>query len=71
MSRGGDVMGAGGVAEQALYLSMFLGPVLLFPLFSLPSRLPFFAVLIVASLLPLFLLPLGLRWRPAEPPVAA
>lgn len=71
MSRGGDVMGAGGVAEQALYLSMFLGPVLLFPLFSLPSRLPFFAVLIVASLLPLFLLPQGLRWRAAEPPVTA
>lgn len=61
MSRNGDVMGAGGIAEQALYLSMFLGPVLLYPLFTLPSRLPFFAALIVANLLPLFLLPLGLK----------
>lgn len=59
MSRQGDVMGAGGVAEQALYLSMFLGPVLLFPLFTLPSKLPFFVVLVLANLLPLFLLPLG------------
>ncbi|KAF1072367.1 MAG: hypothetical protein GAK45_00242 [Pseudomonas citronellolis] len=65
MSRQGDVMGAGGIAEQALYLSMFLGPVLLYPLFALPSRVPFLIVLVVASLLPLFLLPLGLR------PVAA
>ena len=61
MTRNGDVMGAGGIAEQALYLSMFLGPVLLYPLFTLPSRLPFFATLIVANLLPLFLLPLGLK----------
>ncbi|MBD1550590.1 MFS transporter [Pseudomonas typographi] len=61
MSRHGDVMGAGGIAEQALYLSMFLGPVLLFPLFTLPSRLPLLAVLVVAGLLPLLLVPLGLR----------
>jgi|GEM_PF-902705 len=70
MSRNGDVMGAGGIAEQALYLSMFLGPVLLYPLFALPSRLPFFIALIVANLLPLFLLPLGLGRR-AEAPLAA
>jgi YNFM family putative membrane transporter len=70
MSRNGDVMGAGGIAEQALYLSMFLGPVLLYPLFALPSRLPFFIALIVANLLPLFLLPLGLSRR-AEAPLAA
>lgn len=69
MSREGDVMGAGGIAEQALYLSMFLGPVLLFPLFSLPSRLPFLTVLVVASLLPLALVPLGLR--PAAPAQAS
>ncbi|TBU99216.1 MFS transporter [Stutzerimonas kirkiae] len=69
MSRHGDVMGAGGIAEQALYLSMFLGPVLLFPLFALPSKLPFFAALLVANLLPLLLLPLGLR-READPVVA-
>lgn len=61
MTRNGDVMGAGGIAEQALYISMFLGPVLLYPLFALPSRLPFFAALIIANLLPLFLLPLGFR----------
>lgn len=58
MTRNGDLMGAGGIAEQALYLSMFLGPVLLYPLFALTSRAPFFIVLVIANLLPLFLLPL-------------
>ncbi|AYQ43646.1 MULTISPECIES: MFS transporter [Burkholderia cepacia complex] len=66
MSVGGDVTGAGGVAEQCLYLSMFIGPVALFPLFALPSRLPLFAVLTVAALLPLVLLPLGLPSRRAR-----
>lgn len=71
MTRNGDVMGAGGIAEQALYLSMFLGPVLLYPLFALPSRLPFFAALIIANLLPLFLLPLGFKRRDDSRLVAA
>jgi MFS family permease len=67
MTHTGDVMGAGGIAEQALYVSMFLGPVLLYPLFTLPSRLPFFAAVIVANLLPLFLLPLGFKRRSETP----
>ncbi|HEY0285550.1 MAG TPA: MFS transporter [Pseudomonas sp.] len=70
MTRNGDVMGAGGIAEQALYISMFLGPVLLYPLFALPSRVPFFAALIIANLLPLFLLPLGFKRSDASPLVA-
>lgn len=71
MTRNGDVMGAGGVAEQALYISMFLGPVLLYPLFALPTRVPFFAALIVSSLLPLFLLPLGFKRNESSPLVPA
>ncbi|MDR1648263.1 MAG: MFS transporter [Zoogloeaceae bacterium] len=61
MAPKGDVLGAGGIAEQFLYLSMFLGPLVLFPLYTLESRLPFFIALAVGNLLPLFLLPLGTR----------
>ncbi|HEY0268505.1 MAG TPA: hypothetical protein VGC12_04645, partial [Methyloradius sp.] len=61
MSAKGDVMGAGGIAEQFLYLAMFIGPILLFPIFALPSRIPFYIVLVVGGLLPLFLLPLNLK----------
>ncbi|MDR2166153.1 MAG: MFS transporter [Zoogloeaceae bacterium] len=69
MSPGGNVMGAGGIAEQFLYISMFLGPMILFPLYMLESRLPFFIVLAIASLLPLLLLPLDLRnvWNARRP----
>ncbi|WP_047514476.1 MFS transporter [Methylophilus sp. Q8] len=63
MSTHGDVMGAGGIAEQFLYISMFLGPVLLFPLFVLPTLIPFFVVVTIAHLLPLFLLPLDIPIR--------
>jgi len=63
MSTHGDVMGAGGIAEQFLYISMFLGPVILFPLFELPSLIPFFIVVAIAHLLPLFLLPLDISFR--------
>lgn len=66
MSVHGDVMGAGGIAEQFLYISMFIGPVLLYPLFSLPSHVPFFIAIAVATLLPLFLLPLGNKPAPIE-----
>lgn len=61
MSQEGDVMGAGGIAEQFLYISMFLGPIVLFPLFSLPTLVPFLVVVTIAHLLPLFLLPLELK----------
>lgn len=71
MTRNGDVMGAGGIAEQALYISMFLGPVLLYPLFALPTQVPFFVALIVSSLLPLFLLPLGFKRNESSPLVPA
>jgi MFS family permease len=66
MSKRGDVMGAGGVAEQFLYISMFLGPVVLFPLFALPTLIPFFIVVTIAHLLPLFLLPLDLPFTRAS-----
>lgn len=59
MSAKTGVVGAGGIAEQALYVSMFLGPVLLFPLYMLESRLPFFIAIAVAGVAPLFLLPLS------------
>ncbi|MDR2626346.1 MAG: MFS transporter [Zoogloeaceae bacterium] len=61
MSPNGDLMGAGSIAEQFLYLSMFLGPVLLFPVYTLETRLPLFLAFALAHLLPLFLLPLGLK----------
>lgn len=66
MSVGGDVMGAGGIAEQSLYVSMFLGPVVLYPLFSLSSHLLLFVILMFAALLPLVLLPLGSPTRPDD-----
>ncbi|MDR2626349.1 MAG: MFS transporter [Zoogloeaceae bacterium] len=72
MAPKGDVLGAGGIAEQFLYLSMFLGPLVLFPLYTLESRLPFFIVLAVGNLLPLFLLPLNVRHKKGtEKPGAA
>lgn len=66
MSPDGDVIGAGSIAEQFLYISMFLGPVVMFPLYTLPSHLLFFVVLSVAGVLPLFLLPLDFVWKKTQ-----